>query len=386
MLNNVIIKKALKNTVFRLLNQINKIVPKRDNFVLLYIASEGLRHNLKPLLEYLVEKEYTSKYNIICAIESLKYSGEKNHNVIYITKIRGILMFMLSRHVFYTAGQIPIKPSKDQIVIHMNHGTCDYKTMGKLTKINNGDEFYFNYILTTGDYYVPIVAKEYDCQEANVFVCSEPTTDSFYRPLKQIYDLGCYDKILLWLPTFKQSETLNYNDSMVTNLIPCFEENDYKILNNVLRQYNYKLIVKLHGAQVLKQYRKMQLSNLHIYSNADFLELGYDLYQFLQQVDVLIGDYSSVSLQFLLLDKPLAYVIPDIDSYKEHRGFVFENPEEYMPGYKIKSKEEFYQFLQELATGQDIYKDERKRVKKIIHKYDDGRSCERILKLSEINK
>ncbi|MCM1101491.1 MAG: CDP-glycerol glycerophosphotransferase family protein [Clostridium sp.] len=384
MLKNVRVKKILKNLIFKPLSCLNKLTVKDDRIILLYISSQGLRHNLKPLLEYLVEEGYNEKYTIVCGIENLKYKGKDYLNVKYVGKLKSVMTFFRAGHVFYTAGQIPIKPSKEQIVIHMNHGTSDYKTTGALTNINNGDEFFFTYMTTSGDYYVPIVAREYLCSEDNVVVCNEPTTSAFYRPLRERYQLGNYDKLLLWLPTFRRSENLGYSDSPENRVVPLFDADDYNLLNEKLKQYNYKLIVKLHGAQSLEEYHLSDFSNLSICSNDDFVRLGYDLYQLLMQIDVLIGDYSSVSLQFLLLDKPCAYVIPDIEEYGRQRGFVFDNPEEYMPGYKIKTQEEFYQFLNDLSLGNDSYEQERKRVKNIVHKYDDGDACKRLLELSNI--
>ena len=378
------IKKVLKGTIFPILTLVNKIIPKKENYILLYSANMGIRHNLKPLMEYLLENNYDSKYKIICGIEDLKYADD-NTRVVYADRIQSIGYFLKSKHIFYTTGQIPIKPSKNQTVIHMNHGTSDYKTMGALSNISNGDEFFFTYMITSGDYYVPIVAQEYRCGLDNVFVCDEPTTSAFYKPIKERYQLGDYDKILLWLPTFRASDYLGYNDSTEDKLLLLFENDNYQQLNEKLKQYNYKLIVKLHSAQTLGNYQLTQFSNLYIYSDEDFVKAGYELYQMLMQVDVLIGDYSSVSLQFLLLDKPCAYVIPDIEEYKQRRGFVFDNPEEYMPGYKIRTKEEFYQFLDDLSLGNDQYGQERKRIKNIVHKYDDGNACKRLLELSNIH-
>lgn len=385
MFKNVVLKKIIKSSVFKPLHILNMAIPKNDRLILLYISNFGIRHNLKPLLEYLIEEGYNERYTIICGVENIKYKGADFRNVKYVTKIKSVMYFLRARHVFYTAGQIPIKPSKKQIVIHMNHGTCDYKTMGALSNINNGDEFFFSYIITSGDYYVPIVAQEYRCGLDNVIVCDEPTISAFYKPLKERYQLGDYDKILLWLPTFRTSDYLKYNDSSEEKLLLLFDNGDYRKLNEKLKQYNYNLIVKLHGAQNLEDYQLTELSNLRIYSDDDFVKSGYELYQMLMQVDVLIGDYSSVSLQFLLLDKPCAYVIPDIEEYGRIRGFVFDNPEKYMPGYKIRTQEEFYQFLDELSLGNDHYEQERKYVKNIVHKYNDGNACKRLLELSKIH-
>lgn len=56
------------------------------------------------------------------------------------------------------------------------------------------------------------------------------------------------------------------------------------------------------------------------------------LYELIGISDGLLSDYSSVAVDYLLLDRPLGYVLADYNIYKEKRGFVFEDPLEYMPG------------------------------------------------------
>lgn len=384
MLNNVKIKKMLKSTIYKPLAQLNKVLPKKTNWIMLYIPSMGLRHNLKPLLDYLIENEYNKKYKIICAIEDLSFKGREAENVFYISKVKAQLVFMFCRHVFYTAGQIPIKPSSTQIVIHMNHGTSDLKAMGALTNINNGDEFFFTYILVPSEIYVPIVSAEYLCDEKNVKVCGEPMTDALFNK-KMKYELGNYKKIIVWLPTFRQSKDLNYSDSS-ESLLPMFQMEDYDALNEYLKKYDFLLVVKLHTSQDTEGISTEKYSNILLLTNDQFVKRNFDLYELLPQTDALIGDYSSVSLQYLLLDKPLAFVVPDMEEYKEKRGFCFENPEDYMPGPIIKEKQQLYRFFDDIYFEKDEYIEERNRVRNIIFKYQDGENSKRVLELSDIKK
>lgn len=47
-------------------------------------------------------------------------------------------------------------------------------------------------------------------------------------------------------------------------------------------------------------------------------------------VDILISDYSSIFLDYMALDRPVLFYIPDLDSYKEKRGLDIK-PED-LPG------------------------------------------------------
>lgn len=383
MLNNVGLKKFLKGVVFKPLSAVNRLIPKRDDQILLYISTMGIRHSLRPVLDYLIENGYNEKYRIICGIEEMKYQGKPVKNVTYVTKAKAISYFLRTKHVYYTAGQIPIKPTKQQVVIHLTHGAVYYKSMGAMSPIDNGDEFFFNYIITTSEYYRHILAKSYLCSEENVAISNEPVTDIFYRPTPE-YDLGDRKKVLLWIPTFRQSDLLGYNNSSVDKALLIFDESNYEALNQYLKERNILLIVKLHPAQNVNGYHLDSFSNLQIYTHQRFIEKDYEIYRLMKQSDALIGDYSSASLQYLLLNKPVSFVVPDLEDYQEQRGFIYENPLDFMPGHIIRTKEEFYQFVDDMAEGKDPYREKREYVRDIAHKYQDGDACKRVLELGGV--
>jgi CDP-glycerol glycerophosphotransferase (TagB/SpsB family) len=52
---------------------------------------------------------------------------------------------------------------------------------------------------------------------------------------------------------------------------------------------------------------------------------------YLPLCDVLVTDYSSLAFDFMLLDRPIVYFVPDLDDYTAYRGFYFD-PLEMMPG------------------------------------------------------
>ncbi len=380
MFKNVKLKKILKSTIFPIMSIINKVVPKRDDFILFYSPNWGINFNLKPVKEYLFMHGYDKKYKIICGIEDMKYANKDKAK--YVTQIRAVFYFLVSRHVFYTTGQIPIKPSTKQIVIQMWHGAALFKTVGALSKINNGYEFYFTYFTVPSKIYSSIIQKAFCCKEKNIAINGEPMTDAMLTNTSH-YNLGNFEKIIIWTPTFRSSDYLGYTDSS-EELLPMFSGSDYEDLNLVLKKYNYKLIVKLHSAQNFNGNGILHFSNLDIYTDIRFKEAGYELYNMLSQADVLLADYSSVFLQYLLLDKPIGFVVPDIEEYQRRRGFVFNKPEEYMPGSIIKSKEQLYAFFDEIGAGIDKFKEQREKVRQKIHTYQDANNSKRVLELSEI--
>lgn len=382
MFRNVFLKKILKTNFFPIFSLLNKFVPKSDKEILIYSANKGIGHSLIPLRQYLQNQGFGQKYRIICGIESLKYKDEGPWE--FVSKTKVIWTFLRSKHVFYSAGQIPIKPSNPQIVIHLQHGNSNFKTMGLNTKINNGQEFYFTYMIASSDVFVPIMVKEYACKEENIKVLGDPMVDQLLTSPHNLYDFKAFNKVLLWMPTFRQSDYLGYDDSLMENLLPLFSENDYPFLNEQLKKRNIKLIVKIHPAQKNLGNKRRHFSHLDIYTNDEFQKAGYSLFPMMAQVDGLVGDYSSASMQYLLTDKPQAYVVPDIDEYGEKRGFNFPDIENYMGGHIIKRKIEFWNFLDDFIAGKDVYAEKRRRLSKLIYKYHDADSCKRIVELSKL--
>lgn len=381
MIKNVKLKKFLKSTAFRAISAVNKLIPKDDRIVLLYSANKGIQFSLIPLRKYLMDNKYYKKYNIYCGVESMEYA-EKSEGLTYIPRLKAFLLFLKAGHVFYTTGQIPIKPARNQRVIHMRHGNTNFKTMGKLTNINNGDEFFFTHMAATAPIYKPIMAKEFGCSPKNIFVVGDPVIDELLESRDDLYDFSSYDKMLLWVPTFRQSDYLGYDESTDESLVPLFDEKDYSALNDYLCKLNIKLIVKLHPAQNNFGEGQRHFKHLDIYTHEEFVSAGYSLYPLMKQSDALIGDYSSASMQYLVLKKPQAFVIPDYEDYKVRRGFVFKNAKSYMAGHIIETQEQFYSFLDDIANENDIYREKREKVLNVLYQFQDNKNCERIVKLS----
>lgn len=382
MVKNVTVKIFLKSTIFKGLSMINTLIPKNDNIVILYSANKGIQHSLVPLRKYLVENGFDKKYRIVCGIENLKY--KENDGLEYVSRMQAYKLFLRAKHVFYTTGQIPIKPSKSQIVIHLRHGNTNFKASGLKTNINNGDEFYFTYMAATSEYFKKIMSAEYGCSEKNIAVVGDPLIDELLDATIDNNEFSGFDKMILWLPTFRKSDYLGYDDSTIEDLVPLFKPEEYKELNNLLKSRKIKLIVKLHPAQNTDLNIVRHYSNLDIYTHEEFIRTNYTLAGLMKQSDALIGDYSSASMQYLVLNKPQAFVVPDIDEYAQKRGFVFRNPEKYMGGHIIKEKRQFYEFLDDISRNLDVYKTKRQKILHEMYRHTDNRNCERIVHLSEM--
>ena len=215
----------MKNTIFKGISIVNKFIPKDDNIVILYSANGGIQYSLLPLRQYLIENDFCKKYRIVCGIEDIKYRDDDGLE--YVSRFQAYKLFLKAKHVFYTTGQIPIKPSKNQIVIHLRHGNTNFKSSGLKTNINNGDEFYFSYMAATSEFFKKIMSEEYGCKEENIAVVGDPLIDELLNDKACMDEFSDFDKMILWLPTFRKSDYLGYDDSTIEELLPLFKPKDY---------------------------------------------------------------------------------------------------------------------------------------------------------------
>lgn len=364
--------------LFNLLNGINKKLYKKQDKIVIY-SNRGFRDNVRVLYDYLIENNFNNDYRIICSVNDYKdYRNTKISNVTFTNNYFGIIHFLTSKYFFYSFGKYPIKPSKNQQVINLWHGT-PLKKIGNLEKEKKYIDYnYFNFILATSDIFAEVMKDAFSCEDDQVMICGHPRNDLLFKPLENTFDDR--EKLVLWLPTHRNYDEVDGVSSKDEGSIPIFtNHNKMNRLDEYLNRLKIRLIIKVHPTQSFEGLEYKKYRNIDIWNEKDLNENGFELYRLLASADALITDYSSVYFDFLLLNRPIAFTINDMEMYTGERGFVFDNPEDYMPGKKVASESDFYDFLGDLSKDNDDYKMEREKINKIANYYTDGNNCERVL-------
>lgn len=199
-------------------------------------------------------------------------------------------------------------------------------------------------------------------------------------------NLTQYDKVIFWLPTFRQRND-NAKNKKVNNFemknhgtgIPSIEtEEDIKKVNDYLKDNNCLLILKPHPVQDMSSVKKEKLSNFYIMNDDTLKENNIQLYMLLGKCDAMITDYSSVYYDYLLTDKPIGLTIGDIDEYTSKRGFVYKQPLDILKGEYINNTDDLIRFIDNVKNENDIAKEERTKVKNMIHTVQDGSSTKAV--------
>lgn len=366
-------RKEILKVCFKPLTILNKLI-KKDNRLIFFYSNLGFRDNVKAFYDYLIEKEYNKKFKIVVSVNDYQeYADKVPDNVRFVDNKKGIRYFLKAKYAFYCFGKYPIKPSKKQMVVNLWHGT-PLKKIGNLEKgCENIDYNFFTKVLTSAPMYKPIMAEIFGCKESQVEIMGNPRNDELFQENK-LWDTAIRrgsNKVILWLPTYRE-----YDQEFV---ISTLKEEDLQQLDEYLKGVHCRLIIKLHPLQAIKD-KKRKYKYIDFITQDEINKQGITVYTLLRNADGLITDYSSVYFDYMLLDRPIAFAIEDMDMYRDKRGFVFENPKEYMPGMEIKNLFDVQKFISDVFNGMDENKEQRAKINNLVNYYKDGDCCERIAK------
>lgn len=88
-----------------------------------------------------------------------------------------------------------------------------------------------------------------------------------------------------------------------------------------MQKLKIKIIIKIHHLQKTDVLSKINMSNIIYLEDYDLNLKNIQLYELVGQTDALITDYSSIMFDYMLIDKPIAYFINDLENYKKIEAF-----------------------------------------------------------------
>lgn len=382
---------------------IRKSISRIEQLIILYVTKNKPLKNIivieshndfdcngGALYDYLIKNSWNKKYTIVWLIKNKRKEIRKK--LPYNVKVYGIysLSFMKNYYIscakYFTADSlITEKVREDQISMFFDHGTFGLKNAKNFFHLPETVDYY----LTASENFDPIYCEERSIPYPNpkLLHLGYPMHDVFYHDipceLKKITNIK-YDKVILWMPTFRKNTEGDRNDSDATYPygIPLLMFSEHLVeLQNILKALNILLIIKIHPMQTLEEIRPLieqAGDNILILTADSVKKLDIDIYRLLKDADALVSDYSSVAYSFILLDRPIAFVLYDAEEM--HYGMCVDNPEFFLVGSRIYTTDDLFKFFKEVKEGRDEYREERHRLCSWLHEYQDGLSCERIVK------
>ena len=328
-------------------------------------------YNSKYMFEYILSNEPEIKpYYVINDDILRKQMQEKYGDEYFINtkNAKGILK-VLSARVWLTSAGLPLYGfglGKRRIIVNLWHGVPLKKialmenNYGIIKKIYFKKIFSNNYryILTTSNKLTTIMKNSFGVNENKIKVWGQPRNDVLFKGqnkkiIQSSYpDINKYERIILYAPTYRE-----YKDTM---LFP-FDDYSKNQLNMFLQDKKAIIFIKTHIDETANtsEYIDDRVRLL----NEDMIE---DIMVVLNTFDVLITDYSSIYIDYLLLERPMIFLPYDKDEYLTKRGMNFEY-DKVTPGYKPKSMKEFLESLNMIFEKEDIFEKERKSINSLFN-------------------
>lgn len=386
--------KAEKLTIGRFIAKFGKT---RKN-LLVFKNRENLdfTDNPRALFDYLIEMGYNEKYQIVWLVSNpKKFRKLKYKNVKFVTA-ENRYGWNSCRAYYYAAaaGYFFTSHSVQDLldygcagrkVINLWHG-CGYKGSEQGLEKNAKPPFFY-YGIVPGELFAETKSKSWNCSKEQIVSIGYPRYDWLLHPslgkeemLGKLFGKTGIKKAVIWMPTFRKSNLAGCleGEIQLPYDLPAIEnEDEMKILDAFLKEKEMLLIIKKHPLQTgWKQ--KEEWQNI-CYVSEELLECSdLQLAELMGVCDGLISDYSSAAVDFMLLDRPMAYVLTDFGAYNEKRGFVFEDPLLYMPGEKVYNFRQLLEYLEHVSQNEDLWKEERNRLMAVMHNKTDN-YCRRIV-------
>lgn len=177
-------------------------------------------------------------------------------------------------------------------------------------------------------------------------------------------------RVILYAPTWRE---LN----QATVFFP-FSDYNPKELNNFLQEQDSYLLIRAHKEELLK-------SNTGYNSNFEscdrILYAGNDIFpdvsELLIYTDILITDYSSIYIDYLLLNRPIIFFCHDLEQYSATNGLLFDY-DSVTPGDKVFTQKEFLDSLKKYIDDPSVDYDKRMKIREQFHYFVDNGASKRI--------
>lgn len=152
------------------------------------------------------------------------------------------------------------------------------------------------------------------------------------------------------------------------------EHTDHDKILDLLKKYNAVLLEKNH----LMTFKKNTISGRN--EEEVLIRIGEDCRINIQEIltftDILISDYSSVMLDFVMLNRPMICWAYDYEFYRDIDSGLYYDIEDYAPGYITVTYEDTCTKLEEILSGIDLHTEKRKYVREKFMTYEKGNACE----------
>ena len=258
-----------------------------------------------------------------------------------------------------------------RFVLHLGHGTPLKgiglaEKNGKLVKriyyrLNNTN---ISCSLASSEFLSHVIAKCMGLSTKRILINGQPRTDAIFFPPKEVEEINKSQFNILYAPTWRQFSQVK--------LFP-FEDFDHQELEAFLVKNNIHIFIRFHPAyeESIPQ-DILSLQNISLFSVKNYSEIM----DYINCFDALITDYSSIYLDYMLLERPIVFLPYDLEEYESSVGFTMDYSEN-TPGPKPKTMQDFLKVLDDIKNTPEPFIAEIHELNKKLNNPEKN-ACEKL--------
>lgn len=271
--------------------------------------------------------------------------------------LAGLWAYVRAEAVFFTHGLYGSpRPAARKPIVNLWHGDGpkDISPRARRELIAStyvvGNTSLFTHATKCAAFGVPI---------ERALITGNARTDQFWNPPGEhrLRELGIEGEFVLWMPTFRRAQA---GGAVIVNAADTETTDDDAALDRLLaglRARGVQLVVKPHPMDADRRADSRWLT----VTEDDLSGAGVTLYQLLGATAGLVTDYSSVWVDYLLLDRPMAFLITDRHTYG--RALIPTDVLDWLPGEVVEgTTDAFGEFLADLDAAGALGAAEREQV------------------------
>jgi CDP-glycerol glycerophosphotransferase (TagB/SpsB family) len=225
--------------------------------------------------------------------------------------VRGLWAYLRAEVVFFTHGLYGSPPpSSRKPVVNLWHGDGP-KDIRPAPGV--GEAVRSTHLVGSTELFTRMQAEALGVAAEGVLVTGNPRTDQLGRPPapEALARLGIDGGFVLWMPTFRRPRPVGAVRVPGSHPRPGREAADLDRLLRGLADRGLQLVVKPHPMDADRR----RTPGAVLVDDETLGRAGIPLYSLLGAASGLVTDYSSVWVDYLLVDRPVAFLVQDRESY-----------------------------------------------------------------------
>ncbi len=360
----------LISNILSIIFKFNKL--KGNRIIFNSIDNNRYNYNSRFLFEYILNN-YKNSYDVKFIINDSKLRKRLNSEIgnYFITsyKLSDIITILNSKFWITSSITTPIEfllfKNNKLKVIHLGHGIplknivfaekkiSFLRWINRFLRVKN-----ITHVLCYSENFKSIMQNIFKFKSISYIPLGQPRNDAIFRnqskeSIKDEIDNKLninvkYNKAILYSPTWRPYATVKF-----------FPFNNLKAneLNDILYKNDTVLFLRKHPyfpCEIKEEFNNC--SNIKWFNSEEFSDID----EYLIYFDKLITDYSSIFLDYLSLNRPLAFIPYDLGLYKKQVGFTGD---ELFCGKIIENDVDFIEFI---LSKQDDFIGKREEIIKLL--------------------